>query len=68
MIVTNAYSSTLNRKALIYGFGEIKEASPIRPLVDFLSGNGLVKKPIQMTWNQALLYQLLIRSDPNQNL
>lgn len=68
MIVTNAFSSTLNRQAAINGFGEIKDASPIRPLIDFLAGNSLVKKTALMTWNQALLYQLLIRSDPNQNL
>ena len=68
MIVTNAFSSTLNRKAAVNGFTEIKADSPIRPLIDFLSGNSLVKKTAEMSWIQALLYQLLVRSDPNENL
>lgn len=68
MIVTNAFSSTFNRTAAVNGFKEIKPESPIRPLIDFLSGNSLVKKTAEMSWIQALLYQLLVRSDPNENL
>ena len=68
MIVTNAFSSTLNRRAAANGFSEIKPESPIRPLIDFLSGNSLVKNTAEMSWIQALLYQLLVRSDPNENL
>jgi hypothetical protein len=50
MIVTNAFSSTLNRRAAANGFSEIKPESPIRPLIDFLSGNSLVKNTAEMSW------------------
>ena len=66
MIVTNAFSSTLNRQAVVNGFKEFKEDGPMRPLIDFLSGNSfVVANSAKMSWNQALLYQLLVRSDPN---
>ncbi len=56
MIVTNAFNSTLNTQAAAKGFSEIKPDSPMRPLIDFLSGNEQVPINAKMTWNQALLY------------
>ena len=68
MIVTNAFNSTLNTQAAAKGFSEIKPDSPMRPLIDFLSGNEQVPINAKMTWNQALLYQLLVRNNPSESL
>ena len=67
MIVINAFNSPLNRTAALNGFYLTRESN-VQPLIDFMAGQTLEKLHAKFSWIQALLYQLLVKSDPNQNL